>query len=125
MTIRPPRRERARLTFVPRERRRSSSTRSSSGSVRRVGAPAASGFGSREPADQLFGLTDGQLLTDHRIEDAILQLRGQTTERPPVALAEPAVRDRGLHTGRQVEEAECVRDCRSCATDAIRDLAPG
>ena len=39
-----------------------------------------------------------------------------------MALAEAAVRDRGLHAGRQVEEAESVRDRRSCATDAVRDF---
>ena len=39
-----------------------------------------------------------------------------------MALGEPAVGDRGLDAGRQIEEAERVRDGRACRADAIRDV---
>ena len=88
MTIRPPLRDRLRLTLVPSRRRRSSSTRSRSGSSRL-------GRGRRrrrlarlaQPADQLLGLAHGQALLDDRAEHVGLALDAEAAERAPVALA--------------------------------------
>ena len=47
---------------------------------------------------------------------------GETAERPAVALGQPAVGDRGLDAGREVEQPQRVGDRRAGAPDARRDL---
>ena len=54
-----------------------------------------------------------------------LAIDRQATERAPVALGQPAVRDRGLDVGVEIEEAEGVRDRRPRLADALRDVLLG
>ena len=121
--MRPPCRERARLTLVPSARRRSSSTRSSSGSLLR----AAAAFPARrlrlaQPPHQLLGLPHGQLLPDDRIQHACLELGREAAERTPVPLGQPPVGDRRLDLRRELEQSKRVDDRRARPADAVRHV---
>ena len=89
---------------------------------RRGGAAGRRRPGLAQAPDELLGLADRQVLADDGVEDAVLELGRQTAERPAVALGQPAVRDRGLDARGEVEQAQRVRDRRSGAADAGRDV---
>ena len=110
---------------MPSERLRSSSTRSSSGSRSAGERTCRLRLRFAQAPDELLGLTDGQLLADHRIEDPVLQFDGQTAERPAMALGQAPVGDRGLDAGREIEESERVRDGGASLADAMSRRRPG
>ena len=110
MTIRPPRRVRASETLVPRARRRSSSTRSASGSVRAGHANARRRLRLAQSAGELLGLADREAPADDDVEQAGLGRRVEADERSGVSLADPAVGQRRLDGRVEVEQAERVGD---------------
>ena len=121
MTIRPPLRERARLTLVPRARRRSSSTRSRSGSATPLRGRGCRRLRLAQPAHQFLGLADRELLLDDGPEDAGLGVGRQTTERASVAFRDLPARERGLDRRIEVEEPQGVGDGRASPADPGRD----
>src|SRR6185436_5140022 len=68
--------------------------------------------------DELLGLSHREVLTDHRVEHAVLELLRETAECPPVALRQATVGDGGLDAGSEIEQAERVGDRRPGTTDA-------
>ena len=123
MMMRPPRRERARRTFVPSARRRSSSTRSISASAGR-GVPAARAGPTAlaQPPGKLLDLADREAPCDRQGEELALRERGEAQHRPTVALADPAGVDGVLNRRLEIEEPQRVGNRRPCLTDSIGDL---
>ncbi len=122
MMMRPPRRERARRTFVPSARRRSSSTRSSSASTGR-GVPAARADrpSSRSRRASSSTWRTERLPCDRQGEELALRERGEAQHRPTVALADPPGADGVLNRRLEIEEPQRVGNRRPCLTDAIGD----
>jgi hypothetical protein len=54
-----------------------------------------------------------------------LAVHGQAAERAAMALRQPAIRDRRLHVGMQVEQAQRVRDRGPCLAHSLRDVFLG
>ena len=124
--MRPPLRDRARLTFVPRARRRSSSTRSRSGSAR-AGSVRAGGatLGSRRRRT-----SSSVWRTDRSWSMTVPRTCSWcSTDRPPSARAWPSVSRRSATAawtaGDEVEQPERVRDGRARPADATGDLFVG
>ena len=125
MTMRPPLRERAIVTFVPSDRRRSSSTRSRSASRGAAGRDDLVRAWLAEAADELLGLAGGELTLDHDVRDPRLLVGGQTADRTRVAARQRSVDDVLLDRFVKVEQAERVRDRRSSPTDSRGDVLLG
>ena len=111
---------------MPSDRRRSSSTRSSSGSRRSLGTSgraraSARAGGGRAPRSG--GPTAPGSMTESSTRSWWLD--GQAAERTSVALGQATVDDRGLDRWREVEQPERVRDGRSGPTDALGDVVLG
>ena len=108
---------------MPSARRRSSSTRSRSGiRLARGAAGLRLRLGLAQPADELLGLADRQLLADDRIEDAVLELGRQPAERRPWPSVRRPSATAAWTAGRELEQAQRVGDGRAGAPDAGRDV---
>src|SRR5204862_7547026 len=73
-----------------------------------------------EASDELFGLANGQFLSDDGIEDAILHLRREAAQCSAVTLAQTTVGNGSLDPGSEVEKSKRVGDGRAGRSEERR-----
>ena len=125
MTIRPPRRVRARETLVPSARRRSSSTRSSVRIRRRRGCRRRLGRRLPEPPDQLLGLADRESLADDDLERRDLGLGREAAERPGVALGDRPSARAAWTAGSRSSRRSVLATVERARPTRVGDRSPG
>jgi hypothetical protein len=83
-----------------------------------------SGFRLRfaQAPNELLGLAHGELLADDRVEDAVLELGGESAKGTAVALGQSTIGDGRLDARSQVEESKRVGHGRASTADPIGDI---
>ena len=127
MTMRPPLRDRLRLTLVPEPLAQvlldPLEVRVQAAGRGGRGRPRSCGSRSRRTSSSVWR-TDRPWREDGA-QDVGLAVEGEPAERPPVALGEAPVADGRLDVGVEVEQAKRVGDGRARLADAVGDAAPG